>query len=98
MSKRAERSGDGWGRDPASLDLTPDSYSDRTVDPTPGSSDGTDEEETVDADPDPEAESERPTSETADTLVRRAMAESGTNPARDEAYETFGVVGHRPEE
>ncbi|ESP88681.1 hypothetical protein [Candidatus Halobonum tyrrellensis] len=94
MSKRAERPGDGWGRDPASLDLTPESYPDWTANGAVASTDGA----VTEAEPDEDGGTpDRPTSSTADTLVRRAMRADEANPAPEE-YETFGVVGYRPEE
>lgn len=89
MSRQTEESDDGWGRDPAVLDLTPDSSPDRTVDTGPKPPEGRDGAE---------AETERLTSSTADTLVRNAMADGGTGSSGSEAFETCGVVGHRREE
>lgn len=94
--------GDEWARCPASLEATPESFADRTThaDDAPEPTDSFDliDPNTVPTVTDDETGTDAPRSSTADVLVQRAMAADGWGSAAPEEYDTFGVVGFRPEE
>lgn len=94
--------GDEWARCPASLEATPESFADRTTDADDPveSTDSFDlvDPGTVPTVADDGTETDAPRSSTADIVVQRAMDADGRRTTAPEEYDTFGVVGFRPEE
>lgn len=83
---------DEWARGPVSLEATPESF----ADPTTGANDPADHTDPSGTDGGTGG-TDAPRSDTADTLVREAMAATDPGGTTADEYVTFGYRGHRPE-